>query len=163
MAYRLLPSQLVKPFALALPAVEAMAGVALILATGEAWPLVLATALLIVFSAAVLRSVALDRKHYCGGCWGFSTRDVSVVRWQLVYRNAVLILLLAAADLLEGGPASGVLVAVSSLWLAGVLLCHALKQIRLNAAERGAGRPSVDPSSVPAETPLVNNIGGDAG
>jgi hypothetical protein len=136
MAYQLLPSVLVKPFSLALPVIEIVAGLSLIVALHAEWPLLLAACLLAVFIIAILRSVLLDRKHYCGGCWGFSTHDVSIVRWQLVYRNSVFVILLAVADLIQGGPWSHVLVAASLLCLAVVAGCHAFKRYGYEIQER---------------------------
>ena len=156
MAYQLLPRFLVKPFSLALPVIEIVAGLALIVAWRAEWPLLLAAGLLAVFIVAILRSVLLDRKHYCGGCWGFSTRDVSIVRWQLVYRNAVLVLLLAVAGLIQGGAWSTALAVAAGLCLATVAGCHVLKRYGYLIQERWrqlrAGRRSSDNTAVNAAT-----------
>jgi uncharacterized membrane protein YphA (DoxX/SURF4 family) len=162
MAYQLLPSVLVKPFSLALPVIEIVAGLSLIVALHAEWPLLLAACLLAVFIIAILRSVLLDRKHYCGGCWGFSTHDVSIVRWQLVYRNSVFVILLAVADLIQGGPWSHVLVAASLLCLAVVATCHAFKRYGYSLKETWRQLMDRGRSSGSAELQAATNHEGDA-
>lgn len=162
MAYQLLPSVLVKPFSFALPVIEIVAGLSLIVALHAEWPLLLAACLLTVFIIAILRSVLLDRKHYCGGCWGFSTHDVSIVRWQLVYRNAVLVILLAVADLIQAGPWSHALAAAALVCLAVVAGCHAIKRHHYRLKEWWRQLMDRGRSSEPSELQTATNHEGEA-
>lgn len=103
--YRLLPRALAAPLSLAIPFVEAVVAVGLLLdgmrATAAAW----AGALIVLFSLAVFVNLLRGRTHIDCGCFGAAFRQR--IGWSLLARNA---LLLAAVALVGygGGPGRAV-------------------------------------------------------
>jgi hypothetical protein len=93
--YALLPIALVWPLARALPAFEALAGMALLSPGSRPWGAGLATALLLLVSAAIAINLVRGRRDIDCGCGGFE--DEQHLSWALVGRNAVLLALLAAS------------------------------------------------------------------
>lgn len=83
-----------------LPWLEVVTGVCLIIGLFCAAASLIAFALLLVFSAALTMSLYRGRKHDCG-CFGLGT--VKRVRWQMVYRNLLLMGALAMTYLITGG------------------------------------------------------------
>lgn len=94
-AYRLLPDALVTPVALALPAVELVAGLALLAPSFRDAGAVLAAALLAIVTGAVAINLARGRTDIDCGCGGAEGRQR--LSWGLVARNAVLLLAVAVS------------------------------------------------------------------
>lgn len=87
--YRLLPDALVAPVAAALPVLEAAAGVALLFDALNPAAAVLALALLLSVTGAVVVNLLRGRVDIDCGCGGIEGRQR--LSWGLVARNAVLI------------------------------------------------------------------------
>lgn len=96
--YRLLPAVLVAPVSFALPVVELVVGVALLLGNRPAAP-VAAIVLLLVFAAAMAVNIARGRRHIDCGCGHSGLRQD--LGWGMVGRNLVLA---AALSLRLAGP-----------------------------------------------------------
>jgi hypothetical protein len=87
-AYRLLPETLVGPFAVALPALEAIAAIALLIVPYRSAGAALALALLLGVTGAVVVNLTRGRTHIDCGCGG--PEGEQRLSWGLVARNAVL-------------------------------------------------------------------------
>lgn len=124
-AYRLLPDALVAPVALALPALEFVAGIALLPPAWRGAGAVLAGALLALVTGAVAINVARGRTDIDCGCGGAEGRQR--LSWALVPRNAVLLVAIAASAQTAAPRALGLLdyatVAFASLALYGLFAC----------------------------------------
>lgn len=92
-AYRLLPEVLVTPVALALPALELIAAVALLFAPYRVAGAVLALVVLATVTSAVAVNVLRGRVDIDCGCGGAEGRQR--LSWGLVLRNAVLMAVIA--------------------------------------------------------------------
>jgi len=99
--YRLLPDMLVAPFALALPPLEALIGLALLAPPLARWADLAAAALLALFAVAMGVNLMRGRRNIDCGC--FQSVLKQTLRWPLVARNGVLILALAIAALAPAG------------------------------------------------------------
>ena len=88
--YRLLPLEAVNLFAMALPAVEVIAGLCLVLGWGQKGALFLTTLLLAIFLAAVESALWRELDIECG-CFG--TSDASMVGIQLLVRDGFFLML----------------------------------------------------------------------
>jgi hypothetical protein len=75
--YRVVPASLIGPFAAALPGVEIVCGLALLRAATARAGAVLATALVIVFTAAAAQALVRDINIDCG-CFGSVRAPVTV-------------------------------------------------------------------------------------
>ena len=95
--YRLVPETLAGPLALAIPFVEAVVALALLLEdtrfTAAAW----AGGLIVMFSLAVLINLLRGRTHIDCGCFGAAFRQR--IGWGLLARNAVLLAAVAYVGL----------------------------------------------------------------
>jgi hypothetical protein len=124
-AYRLLPDVLVAPAALALPALEIVAGLALLAPAWRGAGAVLAAALLALVTGAVAINVARGRTDIDCGCGGAEGRQR--LSWGLVARNAMLLGAIAASGQVPVTRALGALdhatVAFASLALYGLFAC----------------------------------------
>lgn len=98
-AYRLLPEVLVGPVALALPALEFIAGVALLVVPYRTAGAVLGLAVLAGVTGGVAVNLLRGRTHIDCGCGG--VEGSQRLSWALVARNATLM----AAIALAGGSA----------------------------------------------------------
>lgn len=92
-AYRLLPEVLVTPVALALPALELIAAVALLFVPYRVAGAVLALVVLATVTSAVAVNVLRGRVDIDCGCGGAEGRQR--LSWGLVLRNAVLMAVIA--------------------------------------------------------------------
>lgn len=118
--YRLLPEPLVRPAARVLPVLEIVAGILVLLpATGAAGAL-LATALLLLFVAAMAINLARGRREIDCGC--FLGRQKERIGWRLVARNLLLVALAAPLVVNEPAAAPGLLDLLTVLFAAGSLL-----------------------------------------
>lgn len=97
--YRILPEPLVEPFARALPWLEIVAGLLLLLPPTRPLGAVLAAGLLLVFAVAMAVNLARGRREIDCGC--FLGRQKERIGWPLVVRN---LLLVGAAALLTVEP-----------------------------------------------------------
>jgi uncharacterized membrane protein YphA (DoxX/SURF4 family) len=93
--YRLLPGRAVRPAARALPVLEALAAVGLLLGPTRPWAAWLALGLLVVFTLAVATNLVRGRRHIDCGCFRFALRQP--LSWWLVVRNGLLALMALAA------------------------------------------------------------------
>jgi hypothetical protein len=93
--YRLLPRALVAPAAYALPPLEAAIGAALATGFWAPWSAAAAAVLLAVFAWAMSVNLLRGRRHIDCGCFQGTLKQP--LRWILVIRNALLVLLLAAS------------------------------------------------------------------
>lgn len=127
--YRLLPQVLVGAVTYALPPVEAVIGAILPTGLFAPWADAAAAVLLGAFAVAMGINLLRGRRHIDCGC--FQSALKQTLRWTLVSRNALLALLLAAADaapsgrpdgwtvangLLAGGALFVVLQSLNALW-----------------------------------------------
>jgi hypothetical protein len=87
-AYELLPERLVPAFALGFPALELAAGLLLVPGATRAGGIVLALAVLLVATIAVVVNLLRGRRVIDCGCGGLSGRQP--ISWWLVARNALL-------------------------------------------------------------------------
>jgi hypothetical protein len=124
-AYRLLPDALVTPVALALPALELVAGLTLLAPSFRNAGALLAAALLAIVTGAVAINLARGRTDIDCGCGGAEGRQR--LSRGLVVRNAVLLLAVAVSVQQVGARALGTLdyatVAFASLALYGLYAC----------------------------------------
>ncbi len=93
--YDLRPGALRRPLARLLPVLEAVAGLALVIAPLRTAGAALALAVLALVSAAVAVNLLRGRRHIGCGCGGIE--DEQTLSWALVLRNAVLGLLVLAS------------------------------------------------------------------
>jgi len=100
--YRLLPRFAVAPASVLLPPVEILVGLLLLSAQMMPWAPLAAIALLALFAAAMAINLRRGRSFIDCGC-GQSFLKQSL-RWSLVARNAVLVLLLAPSLAAMPGP-----------------------------------------------------------
>jgi hypothetical protein len=100
-AYRLLPEALVGPAALALPALEVIAGVALFATPFRTAGALLALALLAIVTSAVAINLGRGRADIDCGCGGAEGQQR--LSWGLVARNVLLMLAIALVAA-GGGP-----------------------------------------------------------
>jgi len=127
--YRLLPRVIVRPVTYALPPVEAAIGAILPTGLFTPWAEGAAAVLLGAFAVAMGINLLRGRRHIDCGCFQGTLRQP--LRWTLVSRNALLVLLLVAAGaapsgrpdgwtvvngLLAGGALFVVLQALNALW-----------------------------------------------
>lgn len=135
--YRLLPDMMVAPAALALPIVELLVAVALLLGNRPAAPAV-AIALLLVFAAAMGINIARGRRHIDCGCGHAGLRQD--LGWPMVARNlmmaAALTLRFALPDALTTAQVA-IAVAAGGMGFLLMLMFNALKALP-GQAPRGA-------------------------
>jgi hypothetical protein len=93
--YRLLPVVLVGPVTYALPPAEAAIGATLPTGLIAPWTEVAAAVLLGAFAVAMAINLLRGRRHIDCGCFQGALRQP--LRWTLVIRNALLVLLLVVA------------------------------------------------------------------
>jgi hypothetical protein len=110
--YRMLPEVLVRPFAYGLPLLELLVAVGLVTLRAP-YPECVTAALLGLFAAAMGVNILRGRQSIDCGC--FSSTLKQTLRWSLVARNLVMIVLLAACAAADGGQATG------RMWVNGVL------------------------------------------
>jgi uncharacterized membrane protein YphA (DoxX/SURF4 family) len=89
--YRLLPRALIPAVAYALPPLEALIGACLLLGVAAPWAPLAAAVLLGVFAIAMTVNLLRGRSHIDCGCFQGALKQT--LRWPLVARNAVLMLL----------------------------------------------------------------------
>jgi uncharacterized membrane protein YphA (DoxX/SURF4 family) len=99
--YRLLPEILVVPVTVVLPPLEAVLGVTLLLGIASPWPELAAATLLAVFALAMAVNLRRGRRHIDCGCFQGALKQT--LRWSLVVRNGVLVLLLGVASVTASG------------------------------------------------------------
>jgi cytochrome c oxidase subunit IV len=110
--YRMLPEPLVRPFAYLLPPLELLVAVALVTLSAPV-PETAAATLLGLFAAAMGVNIVRGRREIDCGC--FSSALKQTLRWSLVVRNVVMIVLLTACAAADGGQVTG------RMWISGVL------------------------------------------
>lgn len=98
--FRLLPAALIAPIAIALPFLEMLLGVYLILGLFTRTAAWIAVALFAVFDLAIASAVVRGMTVSCG-CFGPS--DATVTSWPEVARDAVLVVLAAIVALRPPG------------------------------------------------------------
>ncbi len=98
--YRLLPEQLVVPFARLLPVVELLAALGLLFEPSRTAAALLIAGLLLVFIAAIAINLARGRREIDCGCF-LGGRGRQRIGWSLVVRN--LVLLAFALDVAAAG------------------------------------------------------------
>jgi uncharacterized membrane protein YphA (DoxX/SURF4 family) len=89
--YRLLPANLVNPVAIILPGVEIVTGLCLMVGLLLKGSRFIATALVMLFLAAILWAISQGLDIECG-CFG--TSDAEQVGWFVLVRDLVLLLLM---------------------------------------------------------------------
>ncbi len=115
--YRIVPEVLVRPLAYTLPPLELLLAVALVTLAAPI-PETGAAVLLGLFAAAMGVNIVRGRRDIDCGC--FSSALKQTLRWSLVARNLVMIVILAACAAADGGPATG------RMWVSGVMSGAAL-------------------------------------
>ena len=133
-AYRLLPDPLVPIVALALPALEALAGAALLVEDLRVAGAYVAIAVVGVATVAVAINVQRGRTNIDCGCGGVEGKQR--LSWSLVARNGVLVGALAAATLVPA-PEIGNAVAAATL----VAATLAFVVLYVTASQLVANRP----------------------
>jgi len=145
--YRLLPRVLVAAAAYALPPVEAAIGASLLiglfvpaLAALSQWASLAAAALLGVFAAAMAVNLVRGRAFIDCGCFQGTLKQA--LRWPLVARNAVLMLVTGATAGSASAPAAG-LEALNGLLAGGSVFMilqsvNALLAVKIGFRRRGA-------------------------
>jgi hypothetical protein len=98
----------------ALPLVEGGLALALVLVTGEAWPAVLAIAVLAVFTGAVIANLIGDRPAPCP-CFGPPASDARPVSAATIARNGYLAAFAVLGTGSTDGASAGVVVAVAAV------------------------------------------------
>jgi len=93
--YRLLPPALVLPVAYILPPAEAAIGLALLTGRMTPWAEAAAAFLLGSFAVAIGINLLRGRRHIDCGCFQGTLKQT--LRWSLVVRNAVMVVLLVGA------------------------------------------------------------------
>ena len=101
--YRLLPGGLVLPVTYVLPPLELVLGAVLLTGIVSPWAQIAAALLLSVFAVAMGINLLRGRRHIDCGCFQSALRQT--LRWSLVARNGVMVLLLAAAVAMSGANA----------------------------------------------------------
>jgi hypothetical protein len=101
--YRLLAKGLVLPVTYVLPPLELVLGAVLLTGIASPWAEIAAAVLLSVFAAAMGINLLRGRRYIDCGCFQSALRQT--LRWSLVARNGVMVLLLAAAVAMSGGNA----------------------------------------------------------
>lgn len=99
--YRILPESLAAPFAWMVPALELVGGLGLVAARTRLPAAAILSALLVMFTAAILINLARGRRDVDCGCFGPAMRQ-TLSGW-LVVRNALLLAATALAALPSGG------------------------------------------------------------
>lgn len=102
LGYDLVPEKVAWVLARWLPWVEVISGGLLAVGFLSQVVAVVATVLLLAFSAAIAFSLWRGRQHDCG-CSG-KTSEVQQVQWRLIYRNLAFMGILLAVYAFEGGP-----------------------------------------------------------
>lgn len=92
--YRLLPAALAAPVAYALPVLEGLIAIGLLIEATRPAAALLAALLLAVFAIAIAINILRGRREIDCGCFGAELRQR--LGWDLVGRNAVLIVLALA-------------------------------------------------------------------
>lgn len=96
-AYELLPASLLGVVAWTLPAIEALAGLTLVIDYTRPLGVVLASGLLVIVTSAVVVNLLRGRTNLNCGCGGIE--DEQTLSWSLVARNAVLLALIGLCAL----------------------------------------------------------------
>ena len=143
--YRLLPRALIPAVAYALPPLEALIGACLLLGVASPWAPLAAAALLGVFAIAMTVNLLRGRSHIDCGCFQGTLKQT--LRWPLVARNAVLMLLVGFGAAAPIAPANGWDVFNGSM--AGSALFLILQTLNaLWAIHPGVRRPGRPPRAV---------------
>lgn len=102
--YRLLPHRLAPALAASIPAIELLAGAALVAGILIAPSAAILTGLITVFNVAAIISIRRGYRHACGCLGDLTARPVG---WNLVAQNFIVICLLVASAVAQtsGGPA----------------------------------------------------------
>lgn len=140
--YRLLPDALSAPFAWALPAVELVTALGLLVPAQRHLAATAATALMLLFAAAMAVNLMRGRSEIDCGCFVGLVRQR--IAWPLVWRNMMLALVACTLALAEpGGRALGALdwLSVAAATLALAILYLAVGRLfgRAPLALSGAG------------------------
>lgn len=140
--YRLLPERAVSAAARAVPAVEAAAGVGLLVPGSGAGPALLAAGLLTAYGAAIALNLARGRSAIDCGCGG--PAGGQRLSWGLVVRNALLVGMALAAALpagprallwVDGLTIGAGLPALASLYAAADLAIAQAQRLQLRRGE----------------------------
>ena len=133
--YRVLPEMLVHPFARLLPVLELVAGITLLFPASCEWGGLIAAAVMLAVTGAVVINLWRGQREIDCGCGGMSSQPLS---WALVARNAVLLLLTWPAS--QQGASRSLFVGDYVTLVGGVLalvgLYVAVNQLMTNAPYR---------------------------
>lgn len=136
-AYELLPHALIYPASMVVPVIEAVLGIAWLLAVAPVTTAVMSIALLGTYTTAIATNILRGRIHIdCGCSMASSAGRDQQLSWGLVARNSLLIVIAMAATLPASERAIGTVdyvILVAGL-LAVALLYGAVNQLLSNGA-----------------------------
>jgi hypothetical protein len=135
-AYELLPERLVPAFALGFPAAELAAGLLLAPGATRTVGIVVALAVLLAATSAVVVNLLRGRRVINCGCGGLSGRQP--ISWWLVARNALLAATVVAAARIPDVPLDVTALILGPFAL--LLVCGAADQLLTNALRQAALR-----------------------
>ena len=142
-AYELLPDALIAPVSTLLPIIEALLGVAWLLAYQPIFVALASAVLLASYTSGIVINLLRGRVHIDCGCgMGRSAGNDQQLSWGLVVRNSLLIIAALTTSLPAGARALGWVDYVTLIagLLAIILLYGATNQLLNNGAAIGAWR-----------------------
>jgi hypothetical protein len=142
-AYQLMPAGLTAPMSILLPIIEALLGVAWLLAIRPVEVAIASAGLLACYTAGIAINLLRGRIHIdCGCSMGKHAGGSQLLSWSLVIRNAILIMAALTATVPASGRSIGLVdyVTLVAALLAIVLLYGAANQLLSNGTAIGTWR-----------------------